>query len=151
VIARRTTFTGTENVKAELFSDAIPLTPGKTAVSLSIPAASAGFIHVFAIALDKRGPRPLAQLFDQFGIARDAFHAEASLDWTGHALSKEALAAKGIAAGSTVHADGHLVGSGHERDVGDLVHAAGRRERPAAHGRLRRHAHVHVVDGNPLT
>ncbi len=104
--ARRTTTTGTENVKAFLFSDAIPVDPGKTPVSLSIPAASAGFIHVFALALDKRGPLPLAQLFDQFGIARDAFHAEASLDWTGHALSKEALAAVGVNPGGTVHVDG---------------------------------------------
>ena len=104
--ARRTTSTGTENVKTELFSDAIPLTPGKTAVSLSIPAASTGFIHVFALALDKRGPLPLTTLFDQFGIARDATHAEASLDWTGHAFSKEALAAVGVNPGQTVHAGG---------------------------------------------
>ena len=61
---------------------------------------------MFALALDKRGPLPLAQLFDQFGIARDAFHAEASLDWTGHALSKEALASVGVTPGATVHADG---------------------------------------------
>src|SRR5262249_56617213 len=50
--ARRTTTTGSENVKTFLFSAAIPLTPGKTAVSLSLPASSAGFIHVFALALD---------------------------------------------------------------------------------------------------
>jgi len=103
---RRTTTTGTENTAVNLFSDAIPLTPGKTAVSLSIPAASSGFIHVFDIALDKRGPKPLASLFDQFGVARDAFHAEASLDWTGHALSKEALASVGVIPGGVVHAGG---------------------------------------------
>ena len=103
---RRTTTTGTENTAVNLFSDAIPLTPGKTAVSLSIPAASSGFIHVFALALDKRGALPLGSLFDQFGIARDAFHAEASLDWTGHALSKEALASVGVVPGGVVHVDG---------------------------------------------
>ena len=103
---RRTTTTGAENVKTFLFSAAIGVEPGKVPVSLSLPAASAGFIHVFALALDKRGALPLASLFDQFGIARDAFHAEASLDWTGHALSKEALAAVGVVPGGTVHVDG---------------------------------------------
>ncbi|HEY6889596.1 MAG TPA: GH92 family glycosyl hydrolase [Solirubrobacter sp.] len=106
VTPRRTTSTGTENVKAFLFSAAIALDSGKTPVSLSLPAAGAGFIHVFAIALDKRGALPLNALFDQAGIARDAFHAEASLDWTGHAFSKEALAAKGATPGAKLSADG---------------------------------------------
>ncbi len=103
---KRTTTTGTENVKTFLFSAAIPVAPGKVPVSLSLPAASAGFIHVFAIAVDKRGVLPLPSLSDQFGIARDAFHAEASLDWTGHALSKEALASVGVVPGGVVHVDG---------------------------------------------
>ncbi|WP_053226079.1 GH92 family glycosyl hydrolase [Solirubrobacter soli] len=103
---RRTTSTSTENVKAYLFSAAVPLTPGKTAVSVSVPAAATGFIHVFALALDKRGPQPLEALRDQAGIARDAFHAEASLDWTGHAFSKEALALVGATPGAKLTADG---------------------------------------------
>ncbi len=102
----RTTPSGTENASTTLYSAAIALDPGKLPVSLSISAPGAGLFHVFALALDKRGPLPLAQLFDQAGIARDAFHAEASLDWTGHALSWEALAARGVTPGSTVHADG---------------------------------------------
>src|SRR5262249_45924037 len=53
-----------------------------------------------------RGPLPLPDLRDQAGIARDAFHAEASLDWTGHAFSKEALAAVGATPGAALSADG---------------------------------------------
>jgi len=105
-MTKRTNSSGAENATTMLYSDAIPLTPGKTAVSLTIPAASAGQIHVFDLQLDTRGALPFEQLLDSSGITSDAQHAADSLDWTGHALSLDALAAAGVTPGAKVSANG---------------------------------------------
>ncbi|MFI7209834.1 GH92 family glycosyl hydrolase [Micromonospora maritima] len=90
---------GKENITTYLYSASFPLDPGETVVGMTLPATvSGGRLHVFDIGFG--GHR------DNAGISDDAYPGGADLDGATYSYSRQALAAAGLRAGSTVTHNG---------------------------------------------
>ncbi len=90
---------GKETIPTYLYSASFPLGPGETVVAVTLPATvSGGRLHVFDVGFG--GHR------DNAGISDDAYPGGADLDRATYSYSRQALAAAGLRAGSTVSHNG---------------------------------------------
>ncbi|SCF26633.1 alpha-1,2-mannosidase, putative [Micromonospora purpureochromogenes] len=90
---------GKENITTYLYSASFTVDPAKAVVGMTLPTSvSGGRLHVFDIGFG--GHR------DNAGISDDAYPGGADVDGASYSYSRQALAAAGLRAGSTVTHNG---------------------------------------------